>query len=724
MIDKLNHYSFTTPASIHDEEAMTALELAGRVGAKMNETVHAVNDFTEKVNENIANHRTETDEWLQKQDTDIEYMRKTLLPNEVKNEFQRNINNGAFTSAIDEYAGDLKAQVENLTANLEAGSTTMDAEIITARMDQKTQHTYGSLSSSIRNQIEVHTDEDKQLFVENLYNFAKAVDGLYVSSDGLTYGNSSYCTSEYIRVKGGKNIHFSKRADYEVDGHEGYYATTLTVPFVALYDEDKKLLFYYTNVHDYCVVPQNVSFIRFSVNTSVRYDVMCSYFNPYTAYLTRADRLIRPEHNPDFNKVNDSLLNANMIDPAKITEGYYAASTDGLLYANTNNWVTGYIPVSYGKSYSLFNRDMNKVNMRMICVYDRYGDKVNSEENINTFTLWDQGDEPYFIRVSIDNSFLGACMFTHSDATTYTEYGVPVIRESALPSLKVEADVDMSQCNSHLGGAYKRNVGTSLSFPAHLHNFDIVLKGVSDRMSVTVGDMTIAPTTSDDTYDTWVHIHCREGVATVRKVIFNGVTETTVSNVDSGDITCTSATVISATSPDFRCPLWIVGDSYMGSNTDRVYGQLKDMGVNNVLRLSRSGLDSSYAYPELVKALEFGTPKVLIWYVGVNDTDYTVYQTYLSRVGTLCREKGITLILNRVPSLPDKDTSEINSVVTHNIFTDRYIDSYSAVNIDDETWRGGTLSADNVHPTEAGARMLASQMLLDAPELLTYGGDA
>lgn len=45
MIDKMNeHYSMTNPASVYDEEALTALELAGRTAGKMNEVVGLVNE--------------------------------------------------------------------------------------------------------------------------------------------------------------------------------------------------------------------------------------------------------------------------------------------------------------------------------------------------------------------------------------------------------------------------------------------------------------------------------------------------------------------------------------------------------------------------------------------------------------------------------------------------------------------------------------------------------
>lgn len=51
MIDKIGHYSLTTPGSIYDEEALTALELAGRTAKKVNECVEQVNENTKTVKE-------------------------------------------------------------------------------------------------------------------------------------------------------------------------------------------------------------------------------------------------------------------------------------------------------------------------------------------------------------------------------------------------------------------------------------------------------------------------------------------------------------------------------------------------------------------------------------------------------------------------------------------------------------------------------------------------
>ena len=47
-MEKINHYSLENPASVYDEEALTALELSARTAAKVNGCVDAVNEFREK----------------------------------------------------------------------------------------------------------------------------------------------------------------------------------------------------------------------------------------------------------------------------------------------------------------------------------------------------------------------------------------------------------------------------------------------------------------------------------------------------------------------------------------------------------------------------------------------------------------------------------------------------------------------------------------------------
>lgn len=72
-VKPLNHYSLENPASVYDEEALTALELAGRTAAKVNETVNAFNAHEKNTNEHLA-----------RQDAEIKVIHEVEVPKAVR----------------------------------------------------------------------------------------------------------------------------------------------------------------------------------------------------------------------------------------------------------------------------------------------------------------------------------------------------------------------------------------------------------------------------------------------------------------------------------------------------------------------------------------------------------------------------------------------------------------------------------------------------------------
>lgn len=177
---------------------------------------------------------------------------------------------------------------------------------------------------------------------------------------------------------------------------------------------------------------------------------------------------------------------------------------------------------------------------------------------------------------------------------------------------------------------------------------------------------------------------------------------------------------LSVSSGETKYPVWCIGDSYFGVNSQRVIGQLKDLGFwEGVLFDGLAGLNSQLGYAELTKLLAFGMPKILIWYLGMNDTNADFLQ-YMTQVKAYCEDNNITLILNKVPTVPTKDNETIGGYVEASEC--RYINSYLAVGTNSSgQWYTGYLSTDNVHPTALGAKALAMRMLVDVPELAEYG---
>jgi lysophospholipase L1-like esterase len=102
----------------------------------------------------------------------------------------------------------------------------------------------------------------------------------------------------------------------------------------------------------------------------------------------------------------------------------------------------------------------------------------------------------------------------------------------------------------------------------------------------------------------------------------------------------------------------------------------------------------------------------------MNDTDEK-FKTYFDSVKGICDTYGITMIAALVPTTPS-----VNNEVKKQYVIDsgvRYIDFYSAVGANPSgNWYDGYLSNDNVHPTQLGAQALATQVLVDFPEIMEY----
>lgn len=181
----------------------------------------------------------------------------------------------------------------------------------------------------------------------------------------------------------------------------------------------------------------------------------------------------------------------------------------------------------------------------------------------------------------------------------------------------------------------------------------------------------------------------------------------------------TSDVVLSGTCTQFKCDTWLIGDSYFGSGSDRIGGKLTEWGYSNdVLIDGLGGLNSARAYEEFKKLLKYGTPKTLVWYLGMNDNAATV-ASHFPLVEQLCDQNGIELIFNRIPLVPSR-LAENNAVNNYVMASGRrYVDSYSAVGANASgNWYAGHLNSDGVHPDPLGASALTARMIADVPEIL------
>lgn len=161
MLEKINeHYSFTAPATIFNEEALTTLELAARTAAKVNECVQAFNALDEETKNDIHNQHlllNEIDLLVQKflpyhyAEDQYDQCGAFAMLTEVMHTF---VDAGKFAEIYDIYADNIREllSVESKRIdNIIGGATpASDSEIIDLRIDCEGNE-WESAGSAVRN---------------------------------------------------------------------------------------------------------------------------------------------------------------------------------------------------------------------------------------------------------------------------------------------------------------------------------------------------------------------------------------------------------------------------------------------------------------------------------------------------------------------------------------------------------------------------------------------
>lgn len=152
----INHYSLENPASVFDEEAMTALQLAGRTAAKCNETVRHVNKFTDRITEQQRDFEND----ISKQqgtfegsvNERLEQMEEKVdeIPQRVEDAAREQIASGALDHVVQENIEVLGTELDVLV-NTSTNANNASLEITAARVGNG-RVVYPTLGDAIRGQ--------------------------------------------------------------------------------------------------------------------------------------------------------------------------------------------------------------------------------------------------------------------------------------------------------------------------------------------------------------------------------------------------------------------------------------------------------------------------------------------------------------------------------------------------------------------------------------------
>jgi hypothetical protein len=170
--------------------------------------------------------------------------------------------------------------------------------------------------------------------------------------------------------------------------------------------------------------------------------------------------------------------------------------------------------------------------------------------------------------------------------------------------------------------------------------------------------------------------------------------------------------------------IWMVGDSYFS----HIIPVLHQYGYYHWLQISQPGLNPLIGYQELERMLKIvKPPKYLVWCLGMNgwtteemiEGEYVINEfqkEVIDAVVSLCDLYGITLILSTIPTVPERQKTGFCNYIKSLGY--RYIDMAGAVNANSSgEWNSGLLSNDNIHPSDAGSKVIAAQFFIDFPEL-------
>lgn len=470
--------------------------------------------------------------------------------------------------------------------------------------------------------------------------------------------------------------------------------------------------------------------------------------NPVGTYTNDAKAKIQQMFGVDIIHSIDTL---NETTATGFTEGYVAAN--GTVSASNDYHYSSKIAVTPGQNIE-FYKDGVKAKVRFLAAYDESESAVSAKGSnaaINEYTVPD-GIFAIIISVSNDSAVWKARTTSHKtvingdnaneqieSATTKNNCLSARAASLADGSRLVCGDNDVS-VDKHLAfhGFFSTFVGLIVGHGYTTNNNGSWLEIDSTKAKVYRSDGSSAILTQEYTHGLtfadYIGVIIVAGMSNAAKIIIytNGGSYTISSVIWYGRnreiFTIANGNAFTDASLVWNAPLsrkniWAFGDSYFDNVSDKRWPKyLVDLGISSVMWDGYSGRASLRALESFKNDLKIGTPKYVLWALGMNDADSSAINTNwkncVDELLEICANHEIIPILCTIPNTASINHTYKNAWIKASGY--RYIDFAKAVGASSypSSWYTGMLYQDGTHPDVQGAIALFNQAITDFPELL------
>ena len=443
----------------------------------------------------------------------------------------------------------------------------------------------------------------------------------------------------------------------------------------------------------------------------------------------------------------------NLINPKDLTVGYWTTNS-----LQTSSNYAGWVSTDKIEITGTLLQSNVPINSIIFWNAADTTDKTNSQALLNnevSLPITIPSTAKYFA-VSFKKKYLDSnIMMNFGDEllpyTPYSEADVPVIKDEFLKTNPKRAKINYASTAENYLSDYKQALAknVAVSYTANFSEFTKLsigftsgtdyTSGYTDYFEITNTDLVMHRKGYNDV--SWGHgltiedvigislkfdiaksftltITTRGGTFSKSNTIYLGKSYYPFAVIEATNVVNNK---LSMTCADLDKPIFLFGDSYLSNSSARWIYYLENK--DKICLDQYAGESSASAIVDFRTLVEIGSPKFVVWCLGMNDKSDTDVNTpsanwlpYVEEVISTCESHNIVPILATIPNVPSINHDAKNKWVRESGYG--YIDFAAAVNPNGgSTWYEGLLSTDNVHPTSDGAKVLYAKAITDFPVL-------